>query len=106
VVHDELAKQLPCNVIAMALQIARKERESNENSENSEERSQHQPSSSVTGLPNMSKCEGEGGYASVEECKLILELCTFVGRFIGLAISHEERIPLTLCPHVARYVQN
>ena len=106
VVHDELAKLLPRNVIATALQIARKERESNENSENSEERSQHQPSSSVTGLPNMSKCEGEGGYASVEECKLILELCTFVGRFIGLAISHEERIPLTLCPHVARYVQN
>ena len=35
---------------------------------------------------------------------MILEICAFIGRFIGLSISHEERIPLTFCPHVARYL--
>jgi hypothetical protein len=36
--------------------------------------------------------------------KLIIEMCAFVGRFIGLAISNGEKIPLTLCPHVVRYL--
>jgi len=44
------------------------------------------------------------GDTSDREKKLILETCAFVGRFIGLAISNGERIPLALCPHVARFL--
>ena len=44
------------------------------------------------------------GDASDREKKLILETCAFVGRFIGLSISNGERIPLALCPHVARFL--
>jgi hypothetical protein len=44
------------------------------------------------------------GFVSNRERKLNLEMCAFIGRFIGLAISIGERIPLTLCPHVARFL--
>ena len=36
--------------------------------------------------------------------KLVLELFSFMGRFLGLAISCGERLDISFAPHVARYL--
>ena len=41
---------------------------------------------------------------SLRQRKLVLELFSFMGRFLGLAITCGERLDISFAPHVARYL--
>ncbi len=41
---------------------------------------------------------------SDREYRLVIETFSFVGRFLGLALSCDERVPVSLAPHVSRYL--